>query len=63
MRMRWRNTMKMKGRNSKMTVDSKTVRLFNRIAKILAPPPELTVSQWADAYRKLSPESASEPGQ
>lgn len=55
--------MKMKGRNSKMTVDSKTVRLFNRIAKILAPPPELTVSQWADAYRKLSPESASEPGQ
>ncbi len=50
------------GKNNKIA-DRKTVRLFNRIAKILAPPPDLTVSQWADAYRKLSPESAAEPGQ
>ena len=28
-----------------------------------APPPNLTISQWADRYRKLSSESASEPGQ
>jgi phage terminase large subunit GpA-like protein len=28
-----------------------------------APPPTLTVSQWADQYRKLSSESAAEPGQ
>jgi len=27
-----------------------------------APPPELTVSEWADAERKLSSESAAEPG-
>lgn len=26
------------------------------------PPPEMTVSQWADEYRKLSPEASSEPG-
>ena len=26
------------------------------------PPPEMTVSQWADSYRKLSPEASSEPG-
>ncbi|MCK5748505.1 MAG: phage terminase large subunit family protein [Oricola sp.] len=26
------------------------------------PPPELTVSQWADRYRRLSPEASSEPG-
>lgn len=26
------------------------------------PPPDLTVSQWADRYRYLSPESAAEPG-
>jgi len=28
-----------------------------------APPPNLTISQWADSYRKLSSESCSEPGQ
>ena len=28
-----------------------------------APPPNLTISQWADRYRKLSSESSSEPGQ
>jgi len=26
------------------------------------PPPDLTVSEWADAYRMLSPESSAEPG-
>ena len=31
--------------------------------KTVAPPPKLTVSQWADRYRKLSPENAAEPGQ
>lgn len=44
-------------------VDGKTVRLFSAIARILSPPPELTVSQWADQYRKLSREASSEPGQ
>lgn len=31
--------------------------------QVLAPPPKLTVSQWADQHRKLSPESSAEPGQ
>jgi phage terminase large subunit GpA-like protein len=31
--------------------------------RLFAPPPDLTVSQWADQYRKLSAESSSEPGQ
>ncbi|MCM1187642.1 MAG: phage terminase large subunit family protein [Lachnospira sp.] len=44
-------------------IDSKTLNLFRNIAKVLSPPPELTVSQWADRYRKLSPESSAEPGQ
>jgi len=26
------------------------------------PPPDLTVSQWADRYRRLSPEASAEPG-
>jgi phage terminase large subunit GpA-like protein len=40
----------------------KTLELFRDIAKIMAPPPDLTVSQWADKYRVLSPESSSESG-
>lgn len=43
--------------------DYKTLKLFTSIALILAPPPVLTVSQWADRYRRLSAESAAEPGQ
>lgn len=31
--------------------------------KALLPPPKLTVSQWADKHRKLSPEASAEPGQ
>lgn len=30
---------------------------------VFTPPPRLTVSQWADAHRKLSPEASAEPGQ
>lgn len=41
-----------------------TESLFRDIAKeVLSPPPDLTVSEWADAYRKLSSESSAEPGQ
>ncbi|MBM7580020.1 phage terminase large subunit family protein [Jeotgalibacillus terrae] len=39
-------------------------KLFINLRKdILAPPPDLTVSEWADAFRKLSSESSAEPGQ
>lgn len=41
----------------------KTAKLFSNIVKILAPPPKLKVSEWADKYRKLSQESSAEPGQ
>ncbi|CAM4111584.1 phage terminase large subunit family protein [Mesobacillus thioparans] len=41
-----------------------TESLFKEIIKeIVAPPPDLTVSEWADLYRKLSSESSAEPGQ
>lgn len=40
-----------------------TESLFRDIARIVAPPPELTVSEWADLYRRLSSESSAEPGQ
>ena len=48
---------------SDLQIDFKTMKLFREIAQIVAPPPILTVSQWADRYRKLSAESAAEPGQ
>ena len=41
---------------SKTMTLTKTAKLFGKIAKSIAPPPKLTVSEWADAYRKLSPE-------
>ncbi|MEB3103073.1 phage terminase large subunit family protein [Ferviditalea candida] len=42
---------------------NKTFRLFREIAKTVAPPPKYTVSQWADAKRRLSSEASAEPGQ
>lgn len=44
-------------------IPDKTLRLFKGIAKMVAPPPTLTVSEWADKYRRLSSESSAEPGQ
>lgn len=52
-----------KRQKTKKTIKVKTLRLFKEIAKILSPPPKLTVSEWADQHRKLSPESSAEPGQ
>ena len=39
-----------------------TVDLFTRIFAVLAPPPDMTISEWADEYRRLSSESSAEPG-
>lgn len=39
-----------------------TAALFREIFASLAPPPELTLSSWADAYRRLSTEDSSLPG-
>lgn len=44
-------------------IQNKTIKLFRNIVNILAPPKKLKVSEWADTFRKLSPESAAEPGQ
>lgn len=50
---------------TQMTNDSNTRRLNAVVSKVMAgmkPPEDLTVSQWADKYRRL-PRSAAEPGQ
>lgn len=35
---------------------------MTRCLRLLKPPPEMTLSQWADRYRMLSPEASAEPG-
>jgi len=37
-------------------------QIYQETMSMWAPPPRLTISQWADHYRVLSPESAAEPG-
>ncbi|WP_238649750.1 phage terminase large subunit family protein [Paenibacillus piscarius] len=44
-------------------IPAKLSKLVRGVAKLAAPPPDLTVSEWADAYRRLSPEASAEPGQ
>ena len=39
-----------------------TKRLFKKLIKSFSTPPDMTVSEWADTYRMLSPESSAEPG-
>ena len=39
-----------------------TADMFARCLSSLKPPPELTLSQWADMYRMLSAESSAAPG-
>lgn len=39
-----------------------TMEMLARCVATLKPPPELTLSQWADRYRMLSAESSAEPG-
>ena len=48
--------------DNKTGIRPETYELFRRLLKILEPPPALTLSQWADKYRYLSQEFASEPG-
>lgn len=45
-----------------MTQPTLYQKLRRKVALAWMPPPELTVSQWADTHRKLSPEASAEPG-
>lgn len=39
-----------------------TLKLLKKVVRLVAPPPPLNLSDWADQHRVLSPESSSEPG-
>ena len=54
--------MKKNKKIEKIDVKQKTIDLFSEILKELAPPPKLTIDQWADKYRILSSKSSAEPG-
>jgi len=45
-----------------MTRTGSLSELARRAARVVAPPPDLTISEWADAQRRLSSESSAEPG-
>ncbi|AOZ91639.1 phage terminase large subunit family protein [Paenibacillus crassostreae] len=40
-----------------------TLRLLQKVVRLVAPPEPMSVADWADKHRILSPESSSEPGQ
>lgn len=44
------------------SMNQKHRKLYQAIAQIVSPPTDLTITEWADAYRYLSPESAAEAG-
>lgn len=50
------------GKRKTIDLPKATADLFARCTAALKPPPELTLSEWADRYRMLSPESSAEPG-
>jgi phage terminase large subunit GpA-like protein len=52
-------------KHSKRVVDiaPNTAELVARCLATVRPPPTLTLSQWADRERRLSPEASAEPGQ
>lgn len=43
-------------------MNENTKNLFRRCFAVLKPPPDMTLSQWADRYRILSSEASAEPG-
>lgn len=46
----------------KKKIAATTYKLFTDIFKKLKPPPPMTITEWADEYRRLSPEASAEPG-
>ena len=45
-----------------MTLEESRLSLSSPISYTWLPPPDLTVSQWADNFRRIPPEASAEPG-
>lgn len=46
-----------------LTLPNIVEKVLKQALSVLSPPPILSVSEWADRYRKLSAEASAEPGQ
>lgn len=46
----------------KKQINKHTFDLLKKIFSGLKPPPPITISEWADKFRRLSPEASAEPG-
>lgn len=44
-------------------MQKQTKKLLTKIFEVLKPPPNISLSNWADNYRRLSQEASAEPGQ
>lgn len=51
-----------KKRTRTVSIPKSTADVLARCVAALKPPPEMTLSEWADKYRVLSAESSAEPG-
>lgn len=49
-------------KKKKRKINKNTFNLLSTIFEGLKPPPPITITEWADEYRRLSPEAAAEPG-
>lgn len=49
-------------KKNKIKVNRNTFELLCKIFAGLKPPPAITITEWADEYRRLSPEASAEPG-
>ena len=54
--------MKGGGNNGNDHLEPQTAQMFSRALGALKPPPNLTLSQWADSYRRLSAEASAAQG-
>lgn len=52
----------MKKTQKKKKIKKNTFDLLCKIFSGLKPPPPITITEWADEYRRLSPEASAEPG-
>ena len=43
-------------------VSTEVIAMMAKCVSVLKPPPEMTLSEWADKYRMLSAENSAEPG-
>src|SRR5210317_2182888 len=60
--MPYKKSQKSRSKSLSLSAHPTAIRLVNQMLAAIKPPPDLKVDDWADTYRRLSPEAAAEPG-